>query len=65
MEYLKDSTQYKSFCYTVKIVLTMFHGEAVVERGFSVNKNLFVENMRDESLTTQRFVKDHMKCKEY
>ena len=65
MEYLKDSTQYKSFCYTVNIVLTMFHGQANAERGFSVNKNLIVENMSDESLTAQRFVKDHMKCKEY
>ena len=42
----------------------MFHGQADVERGFSVNKNLIVENMSDESLTAQRFVKDHVKCKE-
>ena len=65
MEYLKDSTQCESFCYVVKIVFTMFHGQADVERGFSVNKNLIVENMSDESLTAQRFVKDHMKYKEY
>ena len=65
MEYLKDSTQYKSFCYVVKIVLTMLHGQADVECGFNVNKNLIVENMSDESLTAQRLAKDHMKCKEY
>ena len=43
----------------------MFHGQADVGRGFSVNKNLIIENMSDESLTAERFVKDHMKCKEY
>ena len=63
MEYLKDSTQYEFFCYVVKIVLTMFHGQADEERRFSVNKNLIVENMSDGSLIAYRFVKDHMKCK--
>ena len=65
MEFLKDSTRYESFCYVVKIILTMFHGQADVERGFSVNRNLIIENMSDESLTAERFVKDQMKCKEY
>ena len=63
MAYLKDSTQYEFFCYVVKIVLTMFHGQADGERRFSVNKNLIVENMSDGSLIAYRFVKDHMKCK--
>ena len=65
MEYLKDSAQHTSFCYIVKIDLAMFLGQADEECGFSVNKNLIVENMSDESLTAQRFVKDHLKCKEY
>ena len=52
-------------CYVVKIVLTMFHGQADVEHGFSVNRNLIVENVSDKSQTAQRFVKHHMKCKEY
>lgn len=42
----------------------MFHEQADVECGFSVNTNIIVENVSDESLTTQRFVQDHMKCKE-
>ena len=63
MEYLKDSAQHKSFCYIVKIDLAMFLGQADEECGFSVNKNLIVENMSDESLTAQRFVKDHLKSK--
>ena len=43
----------------------MFHGQAHVDRRFSVNKDLIVENMNDESLTAQRFVKNDMKCMEY
>ena len=64
MEYLKDGTQYGSLSYVVKIVLTMFDEQADVECGFSVNTNLIVENVSDESLTAHRFVQDHMKCKE-
>ena len=64
MEYLKDGTQYGSLSYVVKIVLTMFDEQADVECGFSVNTNLIVENVSDESLTAQRFAQDHMKCKE-
>ena len=53
MEYLKDNTQYESFCFVVRIALTMFHRQADVEHGFSVNKNLIVKNMSDESLTVK------------
>ena len=47
MEYLKDSTQYESFCYVVKIVLTMFHGQTDVEHGFNVSKNFIAEVITD------------------
>ena len=36
------------------------HGQASV-RGFSVNSNLLVENMHEDSLVAQRIVHDHMK----
>ena len=58
MEYLKGSTQYVS-------LLCCKNGQADVEHGFSVNRNLIVENVSDKSRTAQRFVKHHMKCKEY
>ena len=41
--------------------LTMFHGQAGVERGFNVNKELLVENIQEASLISQRQVCDHMK----
>ena len=45
----------------IQFILTLFHGQADVERGFNVNKELLVENMQEESLISQRRVHDHMK----
>ena len=40
--------------------LQLSHGQAQVERGFSVNKNLLVENQHTTTLTAQRIIRDHM-----
>ena len=40
------------------MVLILFHGNAAVESGFSVNKELFVENMEEDTIVTQRVVFD-------
>ena len=65
MKYLKDSIYYKSFSHVLKIVLTVFHGQANVEHGVSLNEQLVNENMRESSLISQRFVKDHMLLNDY
>ena len=44
-----------------KLLSCLSHGQASVERGFSVNSNLLVENMPEDSLTAQRIVQDHVK----
>ena len=44
----------------LKIVLTLSHGKASVERGFSVNKSLLVENLSAKILISKRIVYDHM-----
>ena len=44
-----------------KVLSCLSHGQASVERGFSVNSNLLVENMHEDSLTVQRIVQDHVK----
>ena len=38
----------------MKKILLLFHGNADVERGFSVNKECLIENLMDESLVAQR-----------
>jgi hypothetical protein len=39
-------------------ILTLFHGNAAVERSFSVNKEVLVENLSEHSLIAQRAVHD-------
>lgn len=45
----------------VKILLTLSHGQAAVERGFSINKEVEVENLKQQNLVAQRRVCDHVK----
>ena len=46
----------------VKILLVLSHGQASVERGFSVNKEIEVENLQEHSLVAQRIICDHLKA---
>ena len=45
----------------VKVVLILSHGNASVERGFSVNKDILIENLSEQSLISQRLVYDKIK----
>lgn len=45
----------------VKILLVLSHGQASVGRGFSINKELTVENQKERSLGAQRLVVDHVR----
>ena len=43
---MHGDTRYRK-CWTVfKIVFTLSHGQAAVEKGFSANKELLVENLQ-------------------
>ena len=44
-----------------KLLLCLSHGQTSVDRGFSVNSNLLVENMHEDSLIVQRIVHEHVK----
>lgn len=44
------------FCNFLKKVLILSHGNADIERGFSINKEAIVENQLNESLIAQRQV---------
>ena len=48
----------------VKMFLILYHGQATIERGFSINKQLLVENMKPKSLVALRRIEDHMKYSE-
>lgn len=42
----------------IKIILTLSHGNAALERGFSINKECIVENQLGPSLIAQRVICD-------
>ena len=47
-----------------RIIFVLSHGQADVERGFNINRELLVENMKELSLISQRIVCDHFSaCK--
>ena len=42
------------------IILTISHGQAAVERGFSVGKFSLQVNIKEESVVAKRIVRDHL-----
>ena len=40
--------------------LLLLHGQASVEHGLSINKEISVENMAEQTLIAQRVIKDHL-----
>ena len=53
-----DGENKELFNDVVRLVLTMSHGNASVESGFSINSDLLVENLCEQSLMAQRTVYD-------
>lgn len=56
-KYMRD-TQYEKLWDVFKIMLTISHGQALVERGYSVNKDLLIENMQERTVIALRHVYD-------
>ncbi len=46
--------------YVAKYILILSHGNAKCESGFSVNKEIIVENLHESSLVSQRMVYDSL-----
>ena len=74
----QDKTRLDSFCGSLmqanadlfnllkvcRIIFVLSHGQADDERGFNINGELLVENMKELSLISQRIVCDHFSaCK--
>ena len=57
-------SKYNELSTVLKLVLTISHGQAAVERGFSHNKYILAENMKSLYIVSQRVIKDHMVSKQ-
>lgn len=52
---------YEDLFWFVKSILILSHGNAALERGFLVNKEIIVENQKEKSLIAQRLIYDSIK----
>lgn len=58
---LGENKSYENLWHIIKLVLILSHGNATVESGFSINKNLLIENLQEKTLISQRIVYDSVK----
>src|SRR5215813_6861151 len=58
--YFTDS-HYSEVWKIFKIIMILSHGQASVERGFSVNKAVEIENLKDSSYISQRIILEYIK----
>ena len=50
--------KYVNLAFVIKMILTLSHGQAAVERSFSINKSVVDVNMK--SIVARKTIKDHM-----
>ena len=55
--------EFQQLWKVLKLVFILWHGNARVESGFSVNRDMLVENLKEVSLVAQRQVYDAIKAK--
>ena len=52
--------KYKDLSFLLKIVLTLSHGQAAVERSFSLGNALLNYNMSEDPIKAKKVIMDHM-----
>ena len=52
--------KYPELSKVIIIILTLSHGQAEIERGFSQNKTVLQQNIKEDSFSSKRIIKDHM-----
>ena len=57
---MKVGIRYPELSVVLKIILTLSHGQADVERVFSLNKGTLQTSIGENSIVSKRLVKDHM-----
>ena len=59
--YLNGKEKFSKLWMLVKMMLLLSHGQASVERGFSINRQIEVENLSEHSYVSQRTICDHIR----
>ena len=63
-KFLHKNQQYKSMGKVFIFIFALSHGQSQVERGFSINKQIVIENLHPSSLSAQCMVHDYLKASE-
>lgn len=58
---LSNKAEFRHLWEAIRLVLILSHGQASVERVFSINKERIVENLKEHSLIAQRIIHDHLR----
>ena len=59
-DFMHGNTKFRKCWDLFKLIFTLSHGQAAVERGFLVNKELLVENLYQLSLVSKSIVSDYL-----
>ncbi|GBM78625.1 hypothetical protein AVEN_94590-1 [Araneus ventricosus] len=51
-----NTSKYRNLWKVVEMLLLLSHGQATVEKGFSINKKVEVENMKELLCVSQRLI---------
>ena len=51
---------YTELSFVIRLILPLSHGQACVERGFSLNNAVLKTNMSPNTIIPKRIIKDHM-----
>ncbi|XP_074658438.1 uncharacterized protein LOC141911339 isoform X1 [Tubulanus polymorphus] len=60
-KHMQCNSSFDKLWSVISNLLLLSHGQASVERGFSVNKQIEVENLANESYEAQRMIVDHIR----
>jgi len=56
----KDVYQYRKLWNVIRMLLVLLHGQASVERGFSINKQTEEVSLQTETFVAKRIICDHV-----
>ena len=57
-----EITKHEKFAFVLKVILTLSHGQAAVERSFSPGKSSLWTNITDESIIAKKIVRNHLQA---
>jgi len=60
LDTMSRNDTYSKLWKVVKMLLVLSHGQATVERGFSMNKQVETENLYEESVVAKRTICDYV-----